>query len=221
MATGEVPGGTPARRVNGRPGVRTSRAQEGRTCLCGGSASLLKGILILRPELKEAASARKEQLAQLLNRDEYSRTKKRSAANLVNERARLLRDKLEEWSSVRNRASQAHSASRARTVAAATELSAAMNKNVDPNVLATLRRVHHLTMVVEKSNLNNLRRFALKVDHYTDRLKDCEEEAAISTDELNLLELDLSTVIVNRREQLKWLESVNDFLQIPEVAAGN
>ena len=187
-------------------------------CYCAGSRTLLKGLLTLRPELESAATTKKQKLTDLVNRDEFFRTRKRSAANLAEERAGCLREKHTEWSRAHDRAIQSHVRAREKMVAAASELNAAIANNVDPNVLVTLTQVQQLTTVLERGCLNNVRRYAEKVEHYRDRVRDCEEEAMINQDDLQLFELDLSTVSVNRREELQGINAVSEFLALRAVA---
>ena len=202
-------------RVNlrrGNPDVEAHHGEEPH-CYCRGSTALMKGLHLLRPELSSAADKKKQEITELVNRDEYSRKRKRSAAALSKERATQLRAKLVEWTNVHDRQIQGQLSARAKTVAAAAELNSAIQKNVDASVIATLRHVHHLTMVVERSCANNLRRFAEKVEHYSGRVRDCEEEANINADELQQFELQFSTVEVSRGVQLQSMESVLEFLQ--------
>lgn len=205
----------PVRRVYVRRGIgrgNTAPPEEGE-CFCLGSTSLRKGLHILREELFSAAAGKKEHLTELINRDEYNHTRKRSAATLAKERARGLREKLEEWTNLHDRAVRSHESARTRTVAAATELSSAVQKNANGDIQGTLNKVHHLSMVVERYSLNNRRRFAEKVELYSDKVRDCDEEARTNADELHVFEVDISTVTVNRREQLQCMDAVSDFLE--------
>ncbi|KAG0596151.1 hypothetical protein M758_UG229000 [Ceratodon purpureus] len=181
-------------------------------CFCGGSPALLRGFLTLRPELESTATEKKQKLTELVQRDEFIRTRKRSAAALAEERTGVLREKHMECSRAHDCAVESHARAHSKMVAAATELNSVITNNVDPNVLVTLTQVQQLTTVLERGCLNNVRRYAERVEHYSDRVRDCEEEAMLNADDLQLFELDLSIVSVNRREQVQGVRAVSEFL---------
>ena len=178
----------------------------------------MAGLRILRAELETSAVKKKETLRELISRERYNITRKRSAVALVRERLQGLKDKHLECSRAHDKACATHQKAYEKMIEAKRNLSTGTSKHVGPDLMITLQQVEVLTTMLERGTLNNVTRFAQKMEVMQSRIQDCEKEAITAAKELQVLEAEMSTVTPTSQEQLECINEVIEFLESEAMA---
>ena len=216
----ECNAGPPVRSGNEHQGhgSRGEEHHEG-NCFCEGSKPLIMGLRILKDELFSAAEKRKGSVMELIKKDEYRQTRKRSAFALVKERAKNLTDEHLELSRAHDKACATYGNAHSKKVEAERNLATGKSKNVGPDLMICLQQVQCLTTMLERGCLNNVKRYAEKMLMYEGRSADCKEEVLTVAKELQELESELSLVTPRRNEELNCMNAVIEFLRAQIVDA--